>query len=175
MSKAMKQAIVDQVSRSLEGHDAAIAFSAGSLTVAETEDLRNKLREEGFQCLFLRNRLAAIAFRNAGLDGLESVVSGPAAIAFGGEGAIAIAKLLTKEAKALDNLEILGGIMEGEVLDAAAVDKISKLPGKKELQAMVLQGFFGPVSGMAKNMDDLLTEVHGLIAALEEKGGAGAA
>ena len=75
----------------------------------------------------------------------------------------------------IDNLEILGGIMEGEVLDAAGVDTISKLPGKKELQAMVLQGFFGPVSGMAKNMDDLLTEVHGLIAALEEKGGAGAA
>ena len=40
---------------------------------------------------------------------------------------------------------------------------------------MVLQGFFGPVSGFAKNMDDLLTEMHGLIGALEEKGGAGAA
>jgi large subunit ribosomal protein L10 len=175
MSKPMKQAIVDQVSRALDGHDAAIAFSAGALTVEETEALRNKLREEGFKCLFLRNRLAAIAFRNAGLEGLETVVSGPSAIAYGGEGAIAIAKVLSQEAKALDNLQILGGIMEGEVLDAAGVDKISKLPGKKELQSMVLQGLFGPVSGFAKNMDDLLTEVHGLITALEDKGGAGAA
>ncbi|MEZ6195978.1 MAG: hypothetical protein R3F20_09655 [Planctomycetota bacterium] len=73
------------------------------------------------------------------------------------------------------NLEILGGIMEGEVLDASAVEKISNLPGKKELQSMVLQGMFGPVSDFAKAMDDLFTEMHGLVEALEKKGGAGAA
>ncbi|MEZ6195977.1 MAG: 50S ribosomal protein L10 [Planctomycetota bacterium] len=85
MSKPMKNAIVDQVTSKLEGHDSAIAFAAGRLSVAETESLRTKLREEGMSCLFLRNRLAAVAFKRVGLDGLESVVSGSAALAFGGE------------------------------------------------------------------------------------------
>ncbi|MEE9393757.1 MAG: 50S ribosomal protein L10 [Planctomycetota bacterium] len=175
MSKAMKTAIVDQVTRELSGHDSAVVFSAGRLTVLESEELRTKLREAGMSCLFLRNRLAAIAFKNAGMDGLETVLDGPAAVAYGGEeGAIAIAKVLMKEAKTLKNLEMLGGILDGEILDAAGVEKISMLPGKKELQSMVLQGMFGPVSDFAASMDDLLTEVQGLIGALEDKGGAGA-
>lgn len=172
MSKPMKNAIVDELTGKLQGHDSAVVFSAGKLTVHETEKLRNKLRAEGIQCLFLRNRLAAIAFERVGMKGLGGVVNGPTAVAFGGEGAIAIAKILTQEAKAVANLELRGGILEGEVLDPAGVARISTLPGKKELQAMVLHALFGPVSGFAASMNDLLTETHGLIAALEEKVGA---
>ena len=173
MSKAMKQAIVDQVSTLLEPHDSGVVMTAGTLTVHETEELRTKLRQDDVQVLFLRNRLAAVAFKQAGFEGLEEVLDGPCAMAFGGEGALPISKILVDVAKKNDKLKLLGGYMDGEVLDADGIKKLSQMPGKKELQSMVLQGMFGPVSDFCGSMNDLLTEVHGLVEALEKKQGEG--
>lgn len=172
MSKAMKDAIVKQITETLEGHESAVFVNPGRMTVHETEHLRSRFRSEGVGFLHMRNRLAFVALDKVGMPGVDSVVSGPAGIAFGGEGAIAISKIVMEEAKNIENLEVLGGFMDGEVLDKDGVVQLSKMPGKKELQAMVLQGFFGPVSDFATSMDNLLTEVHGLIDALAEKGGA---
>lgn len=173
MSKSMKQAIVDQVARVLEPHDSAVVMTAGALTVEETEALRNKLRESDVRVLFLRNRLAAVAFKKVGFDGLEEVLEGSCALAYGGEGALPISKILVHEAKSNEKLKLLGGLMDGEVLDSEGIHQLSKMPGKKELQAMVLQGFFGPVSEFCSSMNNLLTEVHGLVEALEKKQGEG--
>ena len=65
--------------------------------------------------------------------------------------------------------DLMPWAMIGEVIDEDGVEVLSKTPGRKELQAMVMQGFFGPVSDFAKSMDDLLTEVHGLVEALHSK------
>ncbi len=172
MSKPMKNAIVQQVTKTLEGHDSAVFVNPGRMTVHETEHLRSRFRSEGVTFLHLRNRLGFIALEKVGMTGVDSIISGPAGIAFGGEGAIAISKIVMEEAKSIENLEVLGGFMDGEVIDKAGVAKLSTMPGKKELQAMVLHSFFGPVSDFAGSMNNLLTEVHGLIDALAEKGGA---
>lgn len=172
MSRMMKQAIVDQLVSTFEEIDSAVVLNPGRMTVEETEQLRTRLREEGFSLVHVRNKLAAIAFEKTGLGGLEAVMAGPSGVVFGGEGALPISKILVDENKKIDNLEILGAFVDGEVIDSAGVDQLSKMPGKKELQSMVLQSFFGPVSNFHQMMNDLLTEVHGLIEALEDKGGA---
>ncbi len=170
MSKAMKTAIIQQVTETLDGHESVVFVNPGRMTVHETEHLRSRFRSEGVQFLHLRNRLAFVALEKVGMSGVEAVVSGPAGVAFGGEGAIAISKIVVEEAKTIKNLEVLGAFMDGEVLDKDGVTQLSKMPGRKELQAMVLQGFFGPVSDFASSMDNLLSEVHGLVDALAEKG-----
>lgn len=172
MSKAMNAAIVDEFVRTFDGVDSAVVVNPGKLTVAESEQLRIRFRSEGIQFLHIRNKLAAVAFAKTGFTGLESILKGPAGIAFGGEGAIAISKIVVEEAKKIKNLSVVGGFIDGEVLDADGVDQLSRMPGRKELQSMVLQGLFGPVSDFHRAMGDLLTEVHGLIEALETKGGA---
>ena len=169
MSKAVKSAIIDDLVSQLDGTDSAVVISAGGLTVAETEGLRNKLREEGFSCEFLRNRLARFAFDRVGMEGLHEVLAGPCAIVFGGEGALPISKSLAAEARTIATLELVGGYIDGEVLDAVGVTELSKIPGKKELQSMVLVGMFGPVSDMHASLNNLLTEMHGLVEALGEK------
>ena len=100
---------------------------------------------------------------------LGSVLDGPSAIAVGGEGAIAISKIVMEQKKTMKTLRVLGGIMDGTVIDEDGVKVLSNTPGRKELQAMAMQGFFGPVSDFAKSMDDLLTEVHGLVEAFHDK------
>lgn len=172
MSKAMKQAIVDQMVRAFEKHDSAVFLSTGKMTVADTETLRARLRQEKIRLLFVKNSLASVAFEKVGFKGAGGALKGPAAVAVGSEGAASISKIVVDEAKKKKNLEIVGAYFEGQVLDKAGVEALSKLPGKKELQAMILSAFFGPVSDFSRSLDGLLTEVHGLIEAIETQKGA---
>lgn len=169
MSKVMKAAIVDFLAGELEDADSAIVVGAGKLTVEEAQNLRNLFREEDIRFFFVKNRLARVALDRVGMGDLGSVLDGPSAIAVGGEGAIAISKIVMEQKKTMKTLQVLGGIMDGEVIDEDGVKVLSNTPGRKELQAMVMQGFFGPVSDFAKSMDDLFTEMHGLVEALHSK------
>lgn len=169
MSKVMKAAIVDFLAGELEDADSAIVVGAGKLTVEEAQNLRNLFREEDIRFFFVKNRLARVALDRVGMGDLGNVLDGPSAIAVGGEGAIAISKIVMEQKKTMKTLQVLGGIMDGEIIDEDGVKVLSNIPGRKELQAMVMQGFFGPVSDFAKSMDDLLTEVHGLVEALHSK------
>lgn len=169
MSKIMKAAIVDHLAGEFESAESAIVVGAGGLTVEEAQNLRNLFREEEIRLVFVKNRLARVALERVGMGPLGDVLDGASAIAVGGEGAIAISKIVIEQKKAMKRLRVLGGIIDGEVIDEAGVKTLSTMPGKKDLQAMTLQAFFGPVSDFAKSMDDLLTEVHGLVEALHEK------
>ena len=169
MSKVMKAAIVDYLAGEFEDADSAIVVGAGKLTVEEAQNLRNLFREEDIRLFFVKNRLARVALDRVGMGDLGGVLDGPSAIAVGGEGALAISKIVVEQKKTMKNLKVLGGLMDGDVIDEAGVTPLSLTPGRKELQAMALQGLFGPVSDFAKSMDDLLTEVHGLVEALHDK------
>jgi len=172
MSKAVNAALIDGLVRELDGADSCVVIGTSAMTVEEVSSLRSKLRAQDFKMRVVKNSLAKVAFDKVGLTGLEAVLSGPSAVVHGGEGALAISKMVVEEKKtAKDKLLIHGGFNEGDVVDSQGIDALSKVPGRKELLAMVMGSFFGPVSNMAQNMDNLFTETHGLIEALIEKNG----
>lgn len=169
MSKTVNAAMIDALAAELKPHASCVLVGCEALTVEETLSLRKKLREKSFKMRVVKNTLATVAFDKIGMKGLGARLSGPSAVVFGGEGAGAIAKFLVPEAKTVKKLKIHGAYSEGEVLDAAGVDALSKAPGRTELLGMTLAGMFGPVSGMAQNLDGLLTEMHGLLEAFAKK------
>jgi len=63
--------------------------------------------------------------------------SGPTAVAFG-EDAIMSARILSKFAKDNQNLKLIGGIMDNEVLDQAAVLNVANLPTLDEARANII-------------------------------------
>ncbi len=166
MSKSMNAAIVEAVFGDLEGCDSCVLIGCEGWTSSETVTVRAKLREKGFRMRVVKNTLAGVAFDRRNMKGLGGRLSGPSAVVFGGEGAIAIAKHLVEEAKTNKKLKIHGGYSEGEVLDGAGITALSKVPGRVELLGMTLSGMFGAVSGMSANLDGPLTEMHGLLEAL---------
>jgi|JI102314A2RNA_FD_contig_71_1959101_length_1379_multi_3_in_0_out_0_1 large subunit ribosomal protein L10 len=169
MSKTVNAAMIDALASELKPHASCVVVGCEALTVEETLSLRKKLREKSFKMRVVKNTLATVAFDRIGMKGLGARLSGPSAVVFGGEGAGAIAKFLVPEAKNVKKLKIHGAYSEGEVLDTAGVESLSKAPGRHELLSMTLAGMFGPVSGMAQNLDGLLSEMHGLIEAYAKK------
>lgn len=170
MSKAMNAALIDGLHEELKDHESCVIIDTSRMTVAEVTAFRNRMRGHQFRMRVVKNTFALKAFERLDWQGLDGVMRGPAALLFGGEGAIAIAKVVVEEKKtAKDKLGIHGAWNEGEALDATGVETLSRVPGRKELLAMTLAGMFGPVSDMARSMDGLFLEFQGLIEALAEK------
>jgi large subunit ribosomal protein L10 len=139
------------------------------MTVAETVALRTKLRAQNFRMRVVKNTVAQVAFDKGRMKGVGAKLSGPSAVIFGGEGAMAISKMIVTEVKAnAKKLKIHGGFAEGEVLDAKGIDMLSKVPSRPELLSMTLSAFFGPVSEFSRSLEGLFTEMSGLIEALEK-------
>lgn len=170
MSKAVNTALVEDLAKELQDEESCVLVGCRDLTVAEVSELRTNLRAQNFKMRVVKNTLASVSFEKANMPGLGKMLDGPSAVVYGGEGAIAISKVLVKEAKELgEKLVIHGGFNEGEIVDAQGVDVLSKVPGRQELLSMILSGFFGPVNNLHQGMNGLLTEMHGLIEAFEKK------
>jgi large subunit ribosomal protein L10 len=172
----LNEAMVDGLAQELDGVDACVIIGTRGLTVSEVSELRNRLRAEDYRMRVVKNSLARISFERSAMPGIGTLVEGSSAICWGGDGALSLSKILVDEAKKRrDKLVIHGGYSEGELLDSAGIDALSKAPSRDELLSMTMAAFFGPVSDLAQSMDGLLTEMHGLVSALAEKQeGAGA-
>ena len=167
MSKAIerKSVIVDEIKAKIENAQAAVLVDYRGLTVEETTELRKQFREAGVEYKVYKNSLMRFAFKAAGLEGFNSHLTGPNAIAFSSEAdPVAPAKIAKEFAKDHKNLEIKAGFVDGEIIDVAGVEGLADLPPREVLIAQVLGGLNAPISGFA---NVLQANIRNLVFALD--------
>ena len=107
------------------------------LSVAQSTDLRNKMREAGAGYKVAKNRLAKIALNDTQYSPLSDLLTGPTALATSGD-PVAAAKVAVEFAKTNDQLEIVGGAMGSTVLDVEGVKALASMPSLDELRAKLI-------------------------------------
>ncbi len=181
MARPDKAAAVAEMKSQLENSDAVVLTEYRGLTVKNLLDLRRSLGENATYAV-AKNTLALRAAKEAGIEGLEEQLTGPTAFAFINGDIAAVAKGLRDYAKANPLLVIKGGVIDGQVLDAAAVKKLADLESREVLLAKVAGGLKGTlsqaVSLFAAPLSQAARALGALSAAAEEDpsiiGGAGA-
>ena len=118
------------------------------LTVKEIQELRHAIREADAAMKVYKNTLVRIALEQSDLPTLEDVLEGPSAFIFSGNDVAASAKAIKEFAKSNPNLEIKGGLMDGEAVSAAEVEAIASLPSREQLMAQIA----GAISGVARGL-----------------------
>ena len=108
------------------------------LTVKVDTSLRREFRANGCRYQVVKNTLLGLAVKGTAMEGIESLLVGPTAIAYSFEDPAAPAKVAAKIAKAEVKFVIKGGYVEGRALDVKGVEALSTLPGKDELRSMFL-------------------------------------
>ena len=114
--------------------------------------LRKQLREKNCSFKVIKNNFARIAFEEMKVEGVADYLSGPTAIALSSEDTNEVAKILYDFAKETPALEIKGGLIDNENYDAAKLEAFSKLPGKKQLIAMIMSTINAPVQKVAATL-----------------------
>jgi len=142
------------------------------LTVEETNALRSLFQAADVEFRVLKNTLVNIAVKEQGYEGLEDVLKGPTALAFGNEDPTAPARVikefLKKEGKAKAKPAVKGLVFEGQVMDASYYEKLANLPSKEELLAMLLGGLQSPMQNTLSVLQAPMRNLVGVLMSLKE-------
>ena len=145
MTKEQKKVYIDEMSKQFENSKAVMVTHYQGLTMPQIDELRSKMREHGIIFKITKNRITKLALEKTRCKDLAGLFTGPTAVAFG-EDAIISARILSKFAKDNENLKLIGGIMENEVLDQAGVQNVATLPTLDEARANIVGILNAPAS-----------------------------
>nr|WP_294168699.1 50S ribosomal protein L10 [uncultured Sphingomonas sp.] len=137
------------------------------LSVAQSTDLRLRMRDAGAQFKVAKNRLALIALDGTRYQPIGDLLKGPTALATSSD-PVAAAKVAVDFAKTTDKFEVLGGAMGDTVLDVNGVRALAELPSLDELRATIVGLVQAPASKIARTVAEpgaMLARVFGAYAA----------
>ncbi len=125
----------------------------------EMTDLRVKSFNTGCNIKVTNNRLTKLALKETDKVELSDLFDGPTAIAYSNDPA-SLTKLVVDFAKNNNNLVVLGGIMDNEILSIEKIEILSKLPSLEEIRAQLI----GLISSPAQKIASVLTAPSGDLA-----------
>jgi large subunit ribosomal protein L10 len=168
MAKPTKVSAVAEIAEYFRGSNAAVLTEYRGLSVAQMKELRRSLGT-GVTYAVVKNTLTKIAARDAGVEGLDSLLEGPSAIAFVSGDAVDAAKGIRDFAKNNPALVIKGGIMDGAVLSAAEITKIANLESREVLLSKLAGAMKAKQSQAAALFAAPLSKTARTLAALQAK------
>ena len=145
MNKDQKKNYIAEMSAQFENSKAIMVTHYQGLTMPQLDELRAKMRDKGIVFKITKNRITKLALEKTKCKELSNLFTGPTAVAFGDD-AIMSARILSKFAKENENLKLIGGIMDSEVLDQAGVQNVANLPTLDEARANIVAILSAPAS-----------------------------
>jgi len=143
---------IAQAKTTLESYSDYIFANYRGLTVSQITELRNKLNEKNAAFKVIKNNFARVAFEDMKIDNVAEFLKGPTAIALGNEDMNEVAKILVDFQKDTPALELKAGLIDHEIYDLAKLVEFSKLPGRKQLLAMIAMTINAPVQKLAATL-----------------------
>jgi len=150
--QSAKAEAIENAKKTLSEYNDFIFADYRGLTVAQITELRGKLREKNAVLKVMKNNFARIAFEELKVENVADYLKGPTVIAMVNEDSNEVAKVLFDFKKNAPTLEVKGGSIDKEVYDAAKIEAYSKVPGKKQLYAMLMSAMNGPAQKLAATL-----------------------
>ena len=132
MGREVKDMVIADIQSRIGDVKDFIVVDCSKVDAITANRWRLALRKQQMSALTVKNSVANNALTRKGIDGLTGVLNGPSTLVWGGDDIVALSRSVAKWAKEIKNFEIKGGTVEGESLDAAAVDALSKSAGRLE-------------------------------------------
>jgi large subunit ribosomal protein L10 len=159
MDRAQKQEAVATLKQTFSEANLVVVTRNLGLSVAQSTQLRNRMRDAGAAYKVAKNTLALIAVEGTRYAPLSDMLTGPTALATSSD-PVAAAKAAVDFAKTNDRLEIVGGAMGDTLLDVNGVKALAELPSLDELRARIV----GLVQAPATKIAQLLNAPAGKLA-----------
>ena len=167
MDRSQKADLVDELKNVFTETSVVVITRNNGLSVAQSTDLRLKMRDAGAQYKVAKNRLALIALDGTRYSPIGDLLKGATALATSTD-PVAAAKVAVDFAKTNDKFEIVGGAMGDTVLDVNGIKALAALPSLDELRATIVGLIQAPASKIARTVNEpgaQLARVFGAYAA----------
>ena len=137
-----------------------------NVNASQMDELRRSVTGGGGRIFVAKNNLVKIAADELGIDGIEEIIDGPTAYIIAEDDIAGMVKALNNSIKDLGlNVEILGGVLERELINSARVEQIADLPSREQLIGMLASAMNGPLNNLARVLN---APVQNLASTLEQ-------
>jgi len=154
MSKYVKNLLTDHLREQLRGVNDALVVNMVGLNAVNDNRLRKELRARNIKVIVVKNSLAQRATAGTPLAPAFEGLTGSAAVCWGSEDIVSLAKEITKLARdpRFAPFAACGGVMDGERISAAQVEQVSKWPSRTEQLSMLVGQILGPGALLASQI-----------------------
>ena len=171
VGKIFRDNITGTVKTNVDGNSNIFLLSYEKLSGPQMNTLRKDLRKVGARMYVSRNSLLRKALEELSQEQLTEKISGQTALVWSSEDSVAVSKVLVKFAESFKQLSIQGGLLDGALLAKEDVKKISELPSKEVLLAMLLGTILSPVTRFAGILNAKSRDLLSILKQLSEKKG----
>ena len=168
MARAEQQAAVAEIVDAFNDSTGAVLTEYRGLTVKQLQELRRSLGEHANYAV-VKNTLAKLAAKDAGIEGFDDLLTGPTAIAFINGDVVEAAKGLRDFAKAHPTLVIKGGVLDGKALDAKEVAQLADLESREVLLGKLAGAMLASLSQAVYLLNAPIAQAARLAGALQAK------
>ena len=159
MNRDQKEIFINNIKTIVDENSLILVFHYRGMSMNEMTNLRVQSFNSGCNIKVTNNRLAKLALKETNKANLSDFFDGPTAIAYSND-PVSLTKLLVEFAKNNNNLVVLGGIMDNEILSVEKIEILSKLPTLEEIRAKLI----GLISTPAQKIASVLTAPSGDLA-----------
>lgn len=139
------------------------------LSVNSAQEMRRGLRASNVGYKVAKKTLVRLAAKDQGLEIPKETMPGPIGVAFGFDDEIVAAQKMSEFAKKFEGVTLMGGILEGKVVDAALVKQLASIPSRNELIAKFMGSLMAPVQGFVGILHNLPGSFVRVVNAYQEK------
>lgn len=172
MDRATKATSISEIKGRFDKMTSVVFLDFKGMTVEQVSKLRTEFRKSGVEYRVVKNTLV----KKAVADKPWSKQLGKALVGFTGlawsyEDPSAAAKVVKAFRKDNEKLQIKAGLVEGQLLDSAAVEsQLATMPGKDEMRAQLLATLQAPLQNFVALLQAPAQNFAYLLSAKEREG-----
>lgn len=148
ITRKMKEETLAELIAKFKDAKSVIFSENKGLTVKEIQELRRNLREKKADLKVAKKTLIKLAAKEAGYTDIpDEIMPGSVGAVFSYDDVVAGAKEIYNYAKKHEALALLGGLLDGKVLNLADAETLATIPSKEELLSKLVYVLKSPISG----------------------------
>lgn len=170
VTKAKKEEVLKELNEKFSKAKAVYFANYRGLTVKKATDLRKKLHKVKVDYVVAKKTLGRIAMKNNNLpEASKEIMDGPIAFVFGYEDVVIPVKTLHEFSKEAEQLQILGGLVDGKFVSKAEAKALAMLPSREALLAKLVGSMKSPISGFHGALSGVLRKFVYALSAIKDK------
>ncbi len=169
MERSQKQEAVASMKEMFASSGTVVVTHYRGMSVGEMTELRKKARENDAFIRVTKNTLAKLAANDTQFDGMSDMFQGPTAVAYS-QDAVAAAKAVVEFAKENEKLVIIGGSIDGALLDVLGIESLAATPSLDSSRGKIVGLLNAPASRIATVLSAPGSQVARVISAHASQG-----